>query len=144
VKTLTQQVEESLTEERAFIWLVSSFGLLALLLASVGLYGVIAYSTVRRTGEIGIRVTLGADRRDVMAMVLREALRLTAIGVAIGLALAVATGRAVSSVLYGVSAADPLTIIGASVLMFVAAALAAFLPARRAMRVDPMVALRYE
>ena len=144
VKTLTQQVEESLTEERAFIWLVSSFGLLALLLASVGLYGVIAYSTVRRTGEIGIRVALGADRRDVMAMVLREALRLTSIGVVIGLTLAVATGRAISSVLYGVSAADPLTIVGASVLMFVAAALAAFLPARRAMRVDPMVALRYE
>jgi predicted permease len=144
VKTLTQQVEESLTDQRAFTWLVSSFGLLALLLASVGLYGVIAYSTVRRTSEIGIRVALGADRRDVMAMVLREALRLTAIGVVIGLALAVATGRVFSSVLYGVTAADPLTILGATVLMFVAAALAAFLPARRAMRVDPMVALRYE
>jgi predicted permease len=144
VKTLTQQVEESLTEQRAFTWLVSLFGLLALLLASVGLYGVISYSTVRRTGEIGIRVALGADRRDVMEMVLREALRLTAIGVVIGLVLAVAAGRAISSVLYGVSAADPLTIIGASALMFVAAALAAFLPARRAMWVDPMVALRYE
>ncbi|HKD50184.1 MAG TPA: ABC transporter permease [Candidatus Acidoferrum sp.] len=144
VKTLTRQVEESLTDERALIWLVSSFGLLALLLASVGLYGVISYSTVRRTGEIGIRVALGADRRDVMAMVLREALRLTAFGVALGLALAVVTGSVFSSVLYGVSAADPLTIIGAGVLMFAAAALAAFLPARRAMRVDPMVALRYE
>ena len=144
VKTLTQQVEESLVEQRAFTWLVSLFGMLALLLASVGLYGVIAYSTVRRTGEIGIRMALGADHRDVMAMVLREALRLTAIGVVIGLALAVATGRVISSVLYGVSAADPPTIIGASVLMFVAAGLAGYLPARRAMRVDPMVALRYE
>ena len=144
VKTLTQQVDESLTEQRMFTWLVSSFGLLALLLASVGLYGVIAYSTVRRTGEIGIRLALGADRRDVMVMVLREALRLTAIGVAIGLVLAVATGRIFSSVLYGVTASDPLTIFGASVLMFVTAALAALLPARRAMRVDPMVALRYE
>jgi predicted permease len=144
VKTLTQQVEESLTDERAFICLVSSFGLLALLLASVGLYGVIAYSTVRRTSEIGIRIALGADRRDVMAMVLREAVRLTGIGVVIGLVLGVAAGRAISSVLYGVSAADPLTILGASVLMFVAAVLAAFLPARRAMQVDPTVALRYE
>ena len=144
VKTLTQQVEESLTEQRMFTWLVSLFGLLALLLASVGLYGVIAYSTVRRTGEIGIRVALGADRRDVLTMVLSEALRLTAIGVVIGLALAVATGRIFSSALYGVSTADPLTILGASVLMFVAAGLAGYLPARRAMRVDPMVALRYE
>ena len=130
--------------ERMFAWLASLFGLLTLLLASVGLYGVIEYSTMRRTAEIGVRMALGAHRRDVMAMVLREALRLTAIGVVIGLALAPAVGRVVSTMLYGVSAADPLTILGASVLMFVAAALAAFLPARRAMRVDPIVALRYE
>ena len=144
VKTLKQQVHESLEGERMFAWLASLFGLLALLLASVGLYGVIEYSTMRRTAEIGVRMALGAHRRDMMAMVLREALRLTAIGVVIGLALAPAVGRVVSSMLYGVSAADPLTILGASVLMFVAAALAAFLPARRAMRVDPIVALRYE
>ena len=130
--------------ERMFAWLASLFGLLTLLLASVGLYGVIEYSTMRRTAEIGVRMALGAHRRDVMAMVLREALRLTAIGVVIGLALAPAVGRVVSGMLYGISAADPLTILGASVLMFVAAALAAFLPARRAMRVDPIVALRYE
>ena len=144
VKTLTQQVHESLEGERMFAWLASLFGLLALLLASVGLYGVIAYSTTRRTAEIGVRIALGAHRRDVMAMVLKEALRLTAIGVVIGLALAPAVGRVVSSMLYGVSAADPLTILGASVLIFVAAALAAFLPARRAMRIDPIGALRYE
>ena len=107
--------------ERMFAWLASLFGLLALLLASVELYGVIEYSTMRRTAEIGVRMALGAHRRDVMAMVLREALRLTAIGVVIGLALAPAVGRVVSSMLYGVSAADPLTILGASVLMFVAA-----------------------
>ena len=144
VKTLTQQVHESLEGERMFAWLTSLFGLLALLLASVGLYGVIAYSTVRRTAEIGVRMALGAHRRDVMAMVLREALRLTAIGVVIGLALAPAVGRAVSSMLYGVNSTDPLTILGASLLMFVPAALAGFLPARRASKVDPMVALRYE
>jgi len=89
-------------------------------------------------------MALGAHRRDVMAMVLREALRLTAIGVVIGLALAPAVGRAVSSMLYGVNSTDPLTILAASLLMFVPAALAGFLPARRASKVDPMVALRYE
>jgi len=144
VKTLTQQVHESLEGERMFAWLTSLFGLLALLLASVGLYGVIAYSTVRRTAEIGVRMALGAHRRDVMAMVLREALRLTAIGVVIGLALAPAVGRAVSSMLYGVNSTDPLTILGASLLMFVPAALAGCFPARRGSKVDPMVALRYE
>src|SRR6266480_1370252 len=144
VKTLTQQVQESLVEPRMIAWLASLFGLLALLLASVGLYGLIAYSTMRRTGEIGIRMALGADRADVIAPILGEALRLTAIGVVIGLALEVAAGRAASSMLYGVSAADPLTIVGASLLMLTAAALAGFLPARRASKVDPMVALRYE
>ena len=144
VKTLTEQVQESLEGERFFARLVSSFGLLALLLASVGLYGLIAYSTVRRTSEIGIRMALGAHHREVFALVIGGALRLTALGVVIGLALAIAAGRAVSSMLYGVSAADPLTILGASLLMFGAATLAGFLPARRAMRVDPMVALRYE
>ncbi|HEV2378977.1 MAG TPA: ABC transporter permease [Terriglobia bacterium] len=144
VKTLTQQVQESLMEPRMIAWLASLFGLLALLLASVGLYGVIAYSTVRRTPEIGIRMALGARRWEVMQLVLREALRLTAIGAVIGLALAFAAGRAISSMLYGVSAGDPLTILGASLLMFSAAAMASFLPAWRASRVDPMVALRYE
>lgn len=144
VKTLTQQVLESVEGERMFAWLVSSFGLLALLLASVGLYGLIAYFTVRRTSEIGIRMALGAHHSEVFALVIREALRLTALGVVIGLALALAAGRAVSSMLYGVSAADPLTILGASLLMFVTASLAGFLPARRAMKVDAIVALRYE
>ena len=144
VKTLTEQVQESLEGERFFARLVSSFGLLALLLASVGLYGLIAYSTVRRTSEIGIRVALGAHQSEVFALVIGGTLRLTALGVVIGMALAIAAGHAVSSMLYGVSAADPLTILGASLLMFGAATLAGFLPARRAMRVDPMVALRYE
>ena len=144
VKTLTQQVQESAGGDRMFAWLVSSFGLLALLLASVGLYGLVAYSTVRRTAEIGIRMVLGAHHGEVLTLVIREALRLTALGVVIGLALALAAGRAVSSMLYGVSAADPLAILGASLLMFFAASLAGFLPARRASRVDPMVALRYE
>jgi predicted permease len=144
VETVTQQVQDNVEGERMFAWLVSSFGLLALLLASVGLYGLIAYSTVRRTAEIGIRLALGARQSGVFALVIREALRLTAIGVLIGLALALAAGRSVSSMLYGIGVADPLTILGASLLMFVAASLACFLPARRAMKVDPIVALRYE
>lgn len=144
VKTLTQQVQESLVDQRFFTWLVSFFGFLALSLASIGLYGLIAYSTVRRTSEIGIRMALGAHRSEVFALVIKEAVRLTALGVVVGLALAIAAGRGVSSMLYGVSAADPLTIVSASLLMFGAATLAGFLPARRAMHVDPMVALRYE
>ena len=144
VKTLTEQVQESLGGERFFAWLISSFGLLALLLACAGLYGLIAYSVLRRTAEIGIRMALGSHRSEVFVLVIGGTLRLTALGVVIGMALAIAAGRAVSSMLYGVSAADPLTIFGASLLMFGAATLAGFLPARRAMRVDPMVALRYE
>lgn len=144
VKTLTQQVQESLAGECLFAWLVSLFGLLALLLASVGLYGLVAYSTVRRTSEIGIRMALGAHRSEVFALVIIEGLRLTTLGVVIGLPLSLAAGRAVSSMLYGVSGADPLTILAASLLMFAAASLAGFLPARRAMKVDPIVALRYE
>lgn len=144
VKTLAQQVQESLVDGRFFTWLVSFFGFLALLLASVGLYGLIAYSVLRRTAEIGIRMALGAHHSEVFALVIGGALRLSALGVVIGLALAIAAGREVSSMLYGVSSADPLTILGASLLMFGAATLAAFLPARRAMRVDTMVALRYE
>jgi len=144
VKTLTQQVLDSVEGERMFGWLVSSFGLLALLLASVGLYGLVAYSTARRTAEIGIRMAFGARHGEVFKLIIKEALRLTALGVVIGLPLALAAGRTVSSMLYGISAADPLTILGASLLMFVAASLAGFLPARRAIKVDPMVALRYD
>lgn len=144
VKTLTQQVQESLAGECLFAWLVSLFGLLALLLASVGLYGLVAYSTVRRTSEIGIRMALGAHRSEVFALAIIEGLRLTTLGVVIGLPLSLAAGRAVSSMLYGVSAADPLTILAASLLMFAAASLAGFLPARRAMKVNPIVTLRYD
>jgi len=120
------------------------FGVLALVLASIGLYGILAYNVAGRTNEIGLRMALGAARRDVIWMVLREALLLTLIGVLIGVPLAVASGRLVSSLLFGLTPSDPLSIGLAAIVMLAVAALASYLPARRAAQVDPMVALRYE
>jgi predicted permease len=144
VRTLEDQLDESLSQERLIATLSSWFGAFALLLASIGLYGVLAYSVTRRTNEIGIRIALGAERGGVIWMVLREALVLVGIGVAIGVPVALALARSVSSLLYGLTSTDPLTISGAVVLLLVVAAIASYLPARRASRVDPMVALRYE
>jgi predicted permease len=141
---LTRQVSESLGQQRAIAGLTGFFGLLGLLLACVGLYGVMAYNVARRTNEIGIRVALGAKHRDVLGMVMRETVFLTAMGIAIGIPVALATSRLVSSQLYGVKPTDPLTIALAAFVMTCVGGLAGYLPARRASRVDPMVALRYE
>jgi ABC-type antimicrobial peptide transport system permease subunit len=119
-------------------------GGLALPLACVGLFGVMSFSVARRTGEIGIRMALGAERRDVVAMVLREAIALVSIGAAIGLALSLAAGQFVSSQLFGITGTDPLAIAGVTTILSATAVLAGYLPARRASRVDPMVALRHE
>lgn len=143
-QTLTGVVEDSMTEPRMITALAALFGGLALLLACVGLYGVTSFSVARRTGEIGIRVALGAQRRDVVAMVLREAIALVSIGAAIGLVLSLAAGRVVSSQLFGITGTDPLAIAGATLLLASVAALAGYIPARRASRVDPMEALRHE
>ncbi|HEX8117559.1 MAG TPA: FtsX-like permease family protein, partial [Pyrinomonadaceae bacterium] len=147
VKTQVEQADETLALERLFAKLLSLFGLLAQALAAVGLYGVLAWSVVQRTREIGIRVALGAQRGDVLLMVLRQGMALTLLGVAAGIAGAYALTKylaSLSQMMYGVSATDPLT-FGATALFLTLVALAAcYLPARRATKVDPMVALRYE
>ena len=124
--------------------LVSFFGLLALGLACIGLYGIMAHAVVRRTNEIGIRMALGAERRDIIWMILRETLILVAIGMAIGVPAALGAAKLISSQLFGLNPSDPVTLLTAAFLLTLVAALAGYLPARRASRVDPLVALRYE
>jgi predicted permease len=142
VFTQMEQVERRLAQEKVFAQAYTLFGLLALVLAAVGLFGVMSYNVARRTNEIGIRIALGAQRRDVMGATLRESLVLVAGGAAIGLVTAVSVSRFIASQLYGVAPNDAPTVVLAVAVLSVVAALAAYLPARRASRVDPMVALR--
>jgi predicted permease len=144
VKTQAEQVNESLTQERLIATLSSFFGLLALLLACVGLYGLMSYTVLRRTNEIGIRVALGAQPGDILWLVLGETMLLILAGVAIVVPIALAATRLVSTFLFGLTPTDSTTITIATLLLIAVAALAGYLPARRASRVDPMVALRYE
>jgi putative ABC transport system permease protein len=144
VATLTALVDDSLSQPRFSMLLLASFGVLALLLASIGMFGVISYSVMQRTQEIGIRMALGAERHRVFGMVLGQGARLAGLGIAIGLLVSLGTTRMLAGFLYGVRPADPLTFAGVSLLLVVIALLACYLPARRAMRVDPLVALRNE
>ncbi|HEV2177153.1 MAG TPA: ABC transporter permease [Terriglobia bacterium] len=144
VKSEVEQINQTLFQERLFARLTSFFGLLAAMLGCVGVYGIMAFATSQRTREIGIRVALGATREKILGMVMRETFLLVAIGIAAGTLMALGASRLVSTLLFGLKPNDPFTIAGAALLMAVAAALAGFLPARRASRVDPMVALRYE
>ncbi len=144
VTTQSQQADESLTQERLFAILSSFFGILALSLACIGLYGVMSYGVARRTNEIGIRMALGASAPRVTLMVMRETMLVVVTGVVIGLGAAVATTRLIAAMLFGVAPTDPVTISFAILVMIGVAALAGYLPARRASKVDPMVALRYE
>src|SRR5262249_46491118 len=134
----------SLSQQRLVARLASFFSLLALLLACIGLYGVLSYAVLRRANEIGIRMALGARRGDVLWLVAREALALVGAGVLIGLLAAFAATKTVSTLLFGLKPNDPLTIAAALLLLLAVAALSAYLPARRASRVDPMAALREE
>jgi putative ABC transport system permease protein len=144
VTTLEEREQFSSFAQRAGGTLVGAFGLLALVLAAVGICGVTAYTTRQRTREIGIRMTLGATKRDVLRLVLGLGFRLTAIGLGVGLAMALALTRFLSGVLLGVTSTDAVTFLSVAILLCAVALFACFLPARRAMRVDPMVALRYE
>jgi predicted permease len=144
VRTMEQRVSDSLLIERLTAGLAGAFGVLATLLASVGLYGVMAFSVARRTREIGVRMALGAFGQDVVWLVLKEALLLLAIGLVVGLPASLALARYAQSQLFGVHFADPLTLGVAVVSLGTAAALAGYIPARRASRVDPIRALRYE
>jgi predicted permease len=147
VQTMQQIVAESMSSQRFPMILLGAFAVLALLLASVGIYGVISYSVTQRVHEIGIRIALGAEKRDVFRMVVGQGLRLALAGLTIGAAAALILTRSLSSfshLLYGVRASDPLTFVTISVVLTAVAVLACYIPARRATHVDPLVALKYE
>ena len=144
LRTMEDQIDESLSTQRAMAGLSAFFGILATLLAAIGLYGVMAYTVTRRTREIGIRLALGADRFSLLKLVLREVAILTVAGVLIAIPVSLAITRLVRSVLYGIVPNDPLSIAAAVVLLASVALLAGYIPAERATRVDPLTALRYE
>jgi putative ABC transport system permease protein len=144
LRTLGEQVSNSMLNDRLVAVLSVSLALLAALLAALGLYGVLAYVVARRTREIGIRIALGGERADILRLVVGQGGRLTVVGSAIGIVAALVAMRWVASLLYGVTAHDPLTFVGVVVLLAIVSGVACYIPARRAMRVDPMVALRYE
>ena len=144
ITTQRLAIKKSLRLERLLAFLIGSFALLGLALSCIGLYGLMAYNVTRRTGEIGIRKALGARTWDVAWPIVRGALILAGMGVAIGSPVALALSGLIRSFFYGIEPYDPLTMIGAAVLMIAVAALAAWIPARRAVKVDPMEALRYE
>src|SRR5882762_7727639 len=144
VKTESEQIDRLLFQERLVARLSGFFGLLALVLACVGLYGLLSYEVSRRTREIGIRMALGAHRETVLKLILRQGLVLAIVGAVVGIGVAGGVMRYLASMLYDVRANDPVTMIAVAALLTVVALAACYIPARRAMRVDPMVALRYE
>ena len=144
VRTQAQRIEELLTQERVIARLASFFGALALLLACIGLYGLLSYEVARRTREIGIRMALGAEQRDVTRLIILRGINLTVAGAGAGIVGGIALTRVLSSMLYGVKPTDPLTYVAAAAILAAVALVASYIPARRSTKVDPMVALRYE
>jgi ABC-type antimicrobial peptide transport system permease subunit len=142
--TVQQLIDGSLESRRFQLVLLAGFSTLALVLAAVGIYGVISFLTAQRTHEIGVRVALGAQHGDILRMVFRHGLQLVGAGVVLGIVAALAATRLLSTVLFGVNAADPLTYAAISATLLAAGLLACWLPARRATRVDPLTALRHE
>jgi ABC-type antimicrobial peptide transport system permease subunit len=144
VKTMDQVLYTALARPRFVTLLLAVFAGVAMVLATVGIYGVMSYTVAQNTREIGIRLALGAQRRDVLNLVVGQGLALTVLGVMIGLAGAFVLTRLMTNLLYGVTATDPLTFVVVPALLVAVSLLACYLPARRATNVDPMVALRYE
>lgn len=144
IATMDQLLDESVAEQRFRTWLLGGFAGLALLLAGIGVYAVISYSVSQRTGEFEVRMALGAQRLDVLRLVLGQAVRLAGIGLLIGIVGAFALTRTMSSLLFSVKASDPVSFAIACVILVAVALLAGFIPARRATKVNPVVALRYE
>ncbi|PYX50759.1 MAG: ABC transporter permease, partial [Acidobacteria bacterium] len=144
VRPMEEIVARSISTQRMTMFLLGIFSALALVLSAVGIYGVISYLTGQRTHEIGVRVALGASDGDVLRMVLGQGLEITLMGVAIGLAAAFGLTRLITTLIYGVRTTDPITFLSVAILLSGVALFACYLPARRAMRVDPIVALRYE
>jgi putative ABC transport system permease protein len=141
---MEEVMEQAAAQPRFTAWLLGALAAIALVLAVVGIYGAIAYSVAERTGEMGIRLALGAGRADILRLVLGQGLLLALCGTAVGLAASLGLTRLLESQLYRVSSADPLTFAACAIIFAAVAALASYLPARRAMRVDPTVALRWE
>ena len=144
VRTQQDQIDSDLVDERLLVSLTSAFGFLALVLASIGVYGLLAYSVAQRTREIGIRLAIGAIPRQILVMVLRESLVLSATAIAIGVAASLLVTRFVKSMLFGIAPSDPAVLLGATALLMFVAAGASWLPARRAATVQPLDALRRE
>jgi ABC-type antimicrobial peptide transport system permease subunit len=144
VTTQKQEIEQKFAQERLLAQAYSVFAAIALFLASIGLFALMSYNVSRRTNEIGIRMVLGAQSVDVLRMVMNESVVVLAIGLGIGLAASLAAGRLIRSVLFGITATDPVSIVLAIVTLVIVAMVAAYLPARRASRVEPLNALRYE
>jgi predicted permease len=144
VRTQDEQIAANVQQARIFAILTSSFGVLALTLACIGIYGIMAYAVVQRTSEIGVRLALGAIPQQVLGMILRESSRMSIAGIAIGLGASFLLARFVRSMLYGITASDPLTLSGAALVLLLVALAASWIPARRAASVQPMEALRHE
>jgi ABC-type antimicrobial peptide transport system permease subunit len=144
VRSVEQLMSESLSPNRSYLWLIGGFGLTALALSAIGIFGVISFSVAQRTSEFGIRLALGALPAQLLRMILGEGLRLTLAGIALGVAGSIALTRLISNLLFGVTPTDPITFVFVCMVLVLCALAASFVPARRATALDPTVALRSE